>query len=437
MNYKIAWLEGMALSPHHFQQAEKFSDEKLFSLLQYCSPNLMGFSKITFEPVDLASGTINIRECAGVFPDGTYFDSNEVEDLIPSRSALESFDSGKNDLLIYLGMSDYQEGSVNLSNNLHNNPNAPFTSVSKNVVDINSGDNSRNISFARINLKILFEGENLSGYNILPLARIQRNLHGQLEQAPSFVPPAISLSASSSLRDKLTSLIKGLSQKQAFLKSQNLSFVGDNLKNIFILNALNQFIPAINYAIKRESHPEQIFQKLLEFAGTMAIQDMDQDFNTSNYDHFDIAGSYEPLLAYLNSCIEESSETRHEVLPLEKINSVQFSGNLSNTQLASYTEVYLGFDTSTDLNSFLNEATQLLKISSQDKIQHLVMSALPGLKIYFQTEPPAIIRPKINYIYFKLETSGVLWDFVLKGKTISIHAPQIAGVNAVDIIGVI
>ena len=71
---KVVWLEGMFLSPQHFQQQERYIErysQRLFRLLADCQA---GFTSLLIDTEQLKAGKIFIRKASGLFADGTPFD---------------------------------------------------------------------------------------------------------------------------------------------------------------------------------------------------------------------------------------------------------------------------------------------------------------------------------------------------------------------------
>ncbi len=70
---KVVWLEGMFLSPQHFQQQERYLKSYIHKLASMLDPDRVGFAQLHIDTDQLKAGKICLRTARGLFPDGTPF----------------------------------------------------------------------------------------------------------------------------------------------------------------------------------------------------------------------------------------------------------------------------------------------------------------------------------------------------------------------------
>ncbi len=71
---KTVWLEGMFLSPQHFQQQERYLECFIRQHYNILAPGQAGFTALRIDSEQLKVGKIFVREARGIFPDGTPFE---------------------------------------------------------------------------------------------------------------------------------------------------------------------------------------------------------------------------------------------------------------------------------------------------------------------------------------------------------------------------
>jgi type VI secretion system protein ImpJ len=62
-------------------------------------------------------------------------------------------------------------------------------------------------------------------------------------------------------------------------------------------------------------------------------------------------------------------------------------------------------------------------VASGNQIEQLVRQALPGIALTHMPKPPGAIPIKLNYQYFSLNQSGVVWDGVGKARSVAAFVP--------------
>ena len=65
----VVWSEGLFLTPHVFQQADRYRDNLLQFRLNALSPFFWGLADLEIERDSLKNGSFGIVRCNGVMPD--------------------------------------------------------------------------------------------------------------------------------------------------------------------------------------------------------------------------------------------------------------------------------------------------------------------------------------------------------------------------------
>src|SRR5262249_16697662 len=82
---KVIWNEGMFLTPHHFQQWDRYAEDLLTFRLKSLIPFDWGLTELEVDTAALANGIFHLRRCGGILPDGLAVDIPETDVAPESR----------------------------------------------------------------------------------------------------------------------------------------------------------------------------------------------------------------------------------------------------------------------------------------------------------------------------------------------------------------
>ena len=80
-NSKVIWSEGIFLLPQHFQQHDRYIQNLVNSRCLGLRPYDWGFYSLTIDSDLFKIGKLALKECKGIFPDGTPFNLPEDDEL--------------------------------------------------------------------------------------------------------------------------------------------------------------------------------------------------------------------------------------------------------------------------------------------------------------------------------------------------------------------
>ena len=71
---------------------------------------------------------------------------------------------------------------------------------------------------------------------------------------------------------------------------------------------------------------------------------------------------------------------------------------------------------------------RLIKVTSGDRVDHLVNQAVGGLGLRHVVEPRNEVPVKLDYRYYALEQSGPEWDSIRRARNLAVYVPaEISG----------
>ena len=81
-NSKVIWSEGIFLLPQHFQQHDRYIQNLVNSRCLGLQPYGWGFYSLTIDSDLFKIGKLALKECKGIFPDGTSFNLPEDDEHV-------------------------------------------------------------------------------------------------------------------------------------------------------------------------------------------------------------------------------------------------------------------------------------------------------------------------------------------------------------------
>ncbi|MBN2243167.1 MAG: type VI secretion system baseplate subunit TssK [Acidobacteria bacterium] len=438
MSSKILWSEGMFLSPHHFQQWEEYQEQALDFRLKSLAPYNWGFTDLEINREGLANGHFSVLKCSGLFPDGTAFNIPQADPPVPSRIFREFLDPSVQTLDVFLAIPTKRPASGNLSSD--SGDAAEHTRYSRDsihVLDQNTGENEIEIHVAKKNLHLIFSGESLGDYEHIQIARLKQESDGAVVLDETFIPPSIYIACSPVLRNMVLRLSEVLHAKSASLceeRSQRtagrVEFSSSDLGNFWLLHTVNSFIPILDhYNRAPQIHPEVLFTSLAQLAGALTtFSPTIRPGDLPGYDHVNPSKTFAGLEENIQQLLKAVVPTGALQIPLEKESESKFSAGIASDQLLSDSQIFLAARADLPDSQLIEELPRQAKISSTDQINSLLGLALPGVLLRHRTTPPAPLRVKLGYQYFRFEVredaeSRRHWDAICRSRTLAIRVP--------------
>jgi type VI secretion system protein ImpJ len=84
MSSKILWGEGLFLRPQHFQQQDRYHEQRLHQSVLALHPYAWGVNQLQVDRDALANHSLRVLELSLRFQDGEFYDAPGADDL-PDR----------------------------------------------------------------------------------------------------------------------------------------------------------------------------------------------------------------------------------------------------------------------------------------------------------------------------------------------------------------
>ncbi|MGD9853117.1 MAG: type VI secretion system baseplate subunit TssK [Nitrospirales bacterium] len=430
VSHRVLWSEGMLLTPHIFQQWDRYHDLVLVERLQNLHPFGWGVCQLDIDKDGLENGSFTLLQFRGVMPDGLVIRVPE-QDVIPATRLLEElFPPSLDHLDVFLGVPMDHTGMANCKLDQKALPREPrYEGSFMSIPDFNTGDNSKEIMVARKNLKIFFTGEDMPDSTIMKIAELTRSPGGTIMLREGYIAPLLWISGSESLTRLLRSLLELMVSMGTALADQQRGIRehgGMDLLRFSMLHSIFSYIPVLaHYNHVGKIHPETLFITLARLAGELLL--MSPDANPKDlplYEHTNLSRSFRELEIKIRNIVEHISPTRYVTIPLEKRGETIFVGQVSDVSLLEKGQFFLSVSGGESEDSVRSLLLKRVKIGAMDDMELIVNAAMPGVRFRHVVRPPASIPAKTGHQYFQWETQGGFWDRIKQMQNLSLYVPS-------------
>lgn len=448
----VVWQEGMLLSPQHFQQAERSQHQRLAQRFGFTQTFGWGIRAIDFDEQALVHGRLSLTRAAGVFPDGTSFDTSQGDPLPAPRDLSRWFETQGDRLEVHLGLPLPRAGQPLVAREAGTaTPGPRYTLRAESVPEDNAEGIDRELALAQKNLVLLFPDEALSQHERLRLGEVVRTTSGfTLRDAfggvtDPYLPPVIALEGSRGLLAqvrRMLNLLLDRSRDLGDMRTQRGGFAEfgkQDVMNSLQLRTVNAFIPGLTHLVANPSvHPETVYLTLASLAGELCSYSATRTpRDVPAYDHEALGTCFGELCRLLTELLTAQQERRGTRIDLlAKPGSVHV-GALSRPELLEARgRVFLGVCVDTpERQQVLPTLPSRLKIASEAKVRQLIVAASPGLGLHDHGPVPAGVPSYAGYDYFELDRSHPLWDDVQRAREVAVYLPRDLGQFKLDLVG--
>ncbi len=446
-NPAVNWCEGMFLRPHHFQAAERHWDELTSLNINFSHPYAYGLQRVTISAEALANGNLEFGSLRARWKDGTVIsqDDNHIE-RVELTERLDPAKNGNDAVTAYLAIPALQEGQANVAINSSGGMQR-YVEFRRPADDESIGGNRQEIALRKLNYRILFSHEEMSGFETIPIARLVKSQSddGHYLVDSNYFPPAMTIQAWPELAgvvraiyDVIGSRIQSLSdvvrEKSITLSSQSQ---GD-LEKILLLHTLNEASGELScLAFAAGVHPLVAYTALCRIVGKCSIFGPGLTIEkVPKYDHEDLATIFKWALERIRKLIFSVKGDEYE--------QRYFVGSgrgmvvqLEPEWFGLEWDWYFGVD---PVNISRDECVHLLrdsidwKLGSSDKVEQYMTLQKPGIKLRPVPQIPRALPSRGNWVYFQIKREEDAWKHVQVTQTMAmrVRSEQIANLDTLE-----
>lgn len=433
-NCRIIWKEGLFLQPQHFQQSENFILNNVKSLFSYSIPYIYGIVELGIEEASLANGTLTITDCKVVLPDGSIICVPNGISIHLTRSFESHFNYEKQSLDVFLAVPLISEGKCNVEKaDCGSGTNSRYISRSISFTDEVHGMQKKDLEVGFYNTRLIFDDESIDNYSTLQICRLIKDQDGNVKIDDKFVPTLLKIGSSTYVMNMLRNLIELLYAKCDLFSQgrihteQGLAKFSKNEDGSFrMLQTISAYIPMLNYYYTSSFiHPFELYKHLMMLAGAISVFSADtsiRDF--PKYDHHNISNTFYNLIQTIKRILESDFTTGCIQLPIEQINQSTYVCNITNNKLLGKSKFFMGVYSSIPSKELIVGILQRIKMSSRDRLEILISSAMPGLQLIHTQNPPGGLAIKPGFVYFSLDQQSQLWKSIESANSLAFYFPN-------------
>jgi type VI secretion system protein ImpJ len=459
----VHWHEGLFLRAHHFQAAEQAALDLRNTSECWDHPYRHGLFCLEYSPEALANGYFEILRICARLPDGTIVDlghdatpdrrplstATTANNSHPSKSLQSAFDE-TSVVRVYIGVPRRRSGGANVD--VRNGHPVTTRFVRRDVLlqDDSEGGNEQEVSLRELNVQVLLSTDDLSGFDLLPIAQIRRSsAEGAVPEIdPDYIPPLLSLDAWPSLsRGVIRAIYDTLGHKADHL-SRELSSRGvdldgqtpGDLERILMLGNLNEAQAVLGaLAFSRGQHPFGVFVELCRIAGRMGLlSPTRRTGELPAYNHDDLATVFRRLQQQIHSSLTQIRDfeyRRHEFVGAGLGLQLTFDSSLKQSNWWWFVGIHCTELSSSELQELLSPGLLDWKLGSARQVNVLFAHRAAGLEMRPLNRTVRALPPRADWSYYEIPRGdSPAWSDVLETQTIAIRFKDslIANLNDLD-----
>jgi type VI secretion system protein ImpJ len=438
---EVHWHEGMFLRQHHFLTEHR----QLLHLMQldekWSVHHNWGLRSIHLNTDALGSFRFSIISLKARLRDGTLVEVPEDGSLaeLDLKPALE----GARKVMIYLGVPLLKSSQPNIAADGPSDS-ARYYLVTQPLDDENLGVNPQPVTIRRMNLKLLASTQDVSGYEAIPLARVEKS--DRAEAVPqldlSYIPPLVACDAWQPLAvDVLQHIYNRIGRKIEKLAAAAVSR-GIGLESLDALSQkgvlsfaqLRVFNEAqayfSNLAFLEGIHPLWAYLELCRLVGQLSIfHATRQPPALPRYNHDDLGGCFHRVRNYLDELIDIAPEPDYEARDFVG-RGLRMQVEIDPAWLDRTVPMFLGVTSPLEPDLCAKELERLgTKVGSAGRVEMIYRRRDVGLQfspVPAASLPQALPRdagPSRYLTYFQInrELQPAEWQAVESEKTLAIR----------------
>ncbi len=423
---KVLWTEGLFLQPHHFQQADRYTEALIAGLARRITPYAWGVSALEIDEEVLKVGQFALKSCAGLTQDGTVFRVPQADDHPPALEVPETI----KDCVVYLSVPQRRQGAVEVDLSGAEQSASRLRPSELEITDTMGREKKPvTIGVGKMRLQFALEVDDLADRLTIPIARIiEVRPDKEIILDKGFIPSCLDVRAAGPLGGFVRELEGLLSHRMQALAGR-LSESGATkgvaeISDFLLLMVVNRMIPVFRHLTSIENvHPEDTYRACVALAGELAtfMSDDKTPPEFPPYQHDDLTASFTPVIRtlrqYLSSVLEQTAIS----IPLEARKYGISVGVIADRKLLGTAGFVLAVNADVPAEDVRRHFAGQAKIGPVEEIRQLVNSALPGITLRPLPVAPRQIPYHAGVVYFEMDGDSPYWRKMTTSGGIAVH----------------
>lgn len=429
----VHWHEGLFLQPQHLQYMQRhllnrFASERR---LGWAYPYGLVESKLSTDALE--NMLVRFDRLRVVMPSGLEVSVPDNADL-PALDIKRMFEASSDSFTISIGVPLWYANRGNTIEHTSDDDwrvKRLYRVAEMAQADENTGENAQPMQIRRINARLLFDDDDHSDIEFLPLLRIAHATGedvGLPRQDPSFVPPCLLLAGSPTLRDLVRDLAHQVeaSRKDLVFQVTRGGFSietlrGAQIEQIMRLRTLNRYSARLPQLVLSPAiSPFEMYLELRELLGELAALHPHRDpFEAPAYDHENPAISFHEVSNKIRAMLRGAVAASFLKVPFVREGNI-FIAKLTDEHLTKPNEYFLGIKSTDDPRALaqLVEDGERFKVMAKSMVEQRIF----GVKLAEERHPPLELPAQVGLNYYRMHRSeGRMWPQVVKEKEMAIR----------------
>ena len=423
---KVLWTEGLFLQPHHFQQADRYTESLIAGLARRQRPYSWGLDTLEIDFDVLKVGQFALKSCTGLTQDGAVFRVPMADDHPPALEVPETV----KDCVVYLTVPQRRQGAAEVDLTGAEMSASRLRPSEVEVTDSMSRERKPvMLGVGKMRLQFALAVDDLADRLAIPLARIiEVRPDKEIVLDQSFIPSCLDVRAAAPLDGFLRELDGLLSHRMQALAGRMSEAGGARgvaeVSDFMLLAVINRMIPVVRHITRIENlHPEDAFRTCIGLAGELSV------FMTSEkeppefppYQHDDLTASFTPVMRVLRQYLSSVLEQTAIPIALEERKYGISVGVIADRKLLSNSGFVLAVDADIPAEDVRRHFAGQAKIGPVEEIRQLVNSALPGITLRPLPVAPRQIPYHAGVVYFEMDADSPYWGKMTTSGGIAVH----------------
>jgi type VI secretion system protein ImpJ len=440
----VHWHEGMFLRPHHFQVAERYRAHQAKLGDKWDSHYNWGLRDIELNLEGLANYRLEVLALHARLRDGTLISIPEDGrlDAVDLKGALET----EKGLTVYVAVPALQLGRANTS--AARSDGARYLVDTQDLEDENTGVNAQQVQVRLVNMQLLLSTQDHSGYDLLPIARIEKSAKAEAppELDVAYIPPVLACDGWKPLGVHILQNIydqigKHVEQRATQVVSRGIGFdsqsAGDRrlFEQLRILNEAYSVLGVMAFA--EGVHPLGAYTELCRIVGQLSIFGRDcRPPHLPRYDHDDLGGCFYRVKQYLQDMLEGIAPLEYKERPFVGA-GLRLQVALEPSWLEPAWQMFVGVSTPLSAEkciALLKPGGLDMKIGSSSRADDIFKYGRTGLKFAHTPLPPRSLPQKNGLYYFQVDRGSQQeeWTQVQKELSLAIRVNESRVLGNID-----
>ncbi|HDG9772003.1 type VI secretion system baseplate subunit TssK [Raoultella planticola] len=437
---QINWYSGLYLQPQHFQSIDLHHSYMLAQHRSISQPWNFGYYDFKISNDALNESVLKIDSLKAILPSGYYLEY-PGNCTIPQKLLFDSKITDGHPITFWIALRRFDPRFSNVSDNAEKIGNTRWVSSEEEPImrDIYHDGPETEITRISYNLHIITDDEknHIVDCELLPLTRLIYE-NNSIIVDPNFIPPSLTISHSEVLKRIINDIYSNLcscASKLEECKHTELNSVSfrkqGNIIRLLMLCIFNRTLPLLeSWQQEKNVHPWDFFNLLCQLAGELSSFDKTASTTTAGnrqhcfvkYNHYDLFTCFSSIKCYLSNLLPKLSLDESVSVPLQRISSGIFSGNIIIDNVVGNESVYLMLRSNTiSHENKLLIHTPDIKVASVDDINTLIQHALPGIPMKLIEFAPGGLPERVDTIWLKIDTTHNIWENIQERKNIAFY----------------